>query len=114
MSNILKAFINIVNNYNVTVDELISGNNRANNMGEGLESYIKDAFSNTFTESDKKKRKEKFRKTFSYEGSKIRIPDLILQAGDAIEIKKTESLRDLQLNSSHPKDILYLKYNIAD
>jgi hypothetical protein len=97
MSNILKAFINIVNNYQVNVSNITSGNNRANNMGEGLESYVKDAFSGTFSELDKKKKKEKFRDNFSYEGSKTRIPDLILKNGDAIEIKKTEVLGDLQL-----------------
>ncbi len=114
MSNILKAFINIVNNYQVNVSNITSGNNRANNMGEGLESYVKDAFSGTFSEQDKKKKKEKFRDNFSYEGSKTRIPDLILKNGDAIEIKKTEVLGDLQLNSSHPKAILKSSYNISD
>jgi hypothetical protein len=114
MSNILKALVNIVNNYQVNVSNVTSGNNRANNMGEGLESYIKDAFSGTFSEADKKKKKEIFRDNFSYEGSKTRIPDLILKNGDAIEIKKTEVLGDLQLNSSHPKAILKSSYNISD
>jgi len=36
MSNIIKAFINIVNNYETNVQTLTQGNNRANNMGEGL------------------------------------------------------------------------------
>ncbi|RXJ89005.1 restriction endonuclease [Arcobacter sp. CECT 8983] len=113
MSNILKALVNIVNNYQVNVSNVINGNNRANNMGEGLETYIKDAFSGTFLEVDKKKKKEKFRDNFSYEGSKTRIPDLILKNGDAIEIKKTEVLGDLQLNSSHPKAILKSNYNLS-
>jgi len=114
MANILQAFINIVNNYQVNITNVTSGNNRANNMGEGLETYIKEAFSNTFFESDKKIKKQKFRNCFSYEGSKTRIPDLILKDSDAIEIKKTEVLGDLQLNSSHPKAILYSKQNISD
>lgn len=113
MSNILKAFINIANNYQTAIQEITDGNNRANNMGEGLEAYIKDAFLNTFLEQDKKKKKEKFRNNFSYEGSKTRIPDLILKNGDAIEIKKTEVLGDLQLNSSHPKAVLKSTYNIS-
>ncbi len=114
MANILQAFMNIVKNYQVNVNNVTNGNNRANNMGEGLETYIKEAFSNTFLESDKKIKKQKFRDTFSYEGSKTRIPDLILKDGDAIEIKKTEVLGDLQLNSSHPKAILYSSQNISD
>ena len=83
-------------------------------MGEGLETYIEEAFSNTFLEPDKKIKKQKFRNCFSYEGSKTRIPDLILKDSDAIEIKKTEVLGDLQLNSSHPKAILYSNQNISD
>lgn len=34
MSNIIKAFINIVNNYQDNISTLTNGNNRANNMGE--------------------------------------------------------------------------------
>ena len=37
MSNILTAFINIKNHYQTTIKNITSGNNRANNMGEGLE-----------------------------------------------------------------------------
>jgi len=114
MSNILKAFINIVNNYRINISSVTQGNNRANNMGEGLEAYIKDAFSGTFQETNIKIKKQKFRETFSYEGSKTRIPDLILKNSDAIEIKKTEVLGDLQLNSSHPKAILYANQNISN
>jgi len=40
MSNILKAFINIVNNHQSHIENMTHGNNRANNMDEGLESYI--------------------------------------------------------------------------
>jgi len=114
MSNLLKAFINIVDNYKRTIKEITDGNNRANNMGEGLESYISDAFANNFNKSDLKKKKDNFRKTFSYKGTKNRIPDLILQDSDAIEIKKTEVLGDLQLNSSHPKAKLYVTQNITE
>jgi len=114
MTNILQAFINIVNNYQINISSVSRGNNRANNMGEGLESYIKDAFAGTFQETNIKTKKQKFRETFSYEGSKTRIPDLILKNSDAIEIKKTEVLGDLQLNSSHPKAILYSNQNISD
>ena len=114
MSNILKAFINIVDNYTLNVSNITSGSNRATNMGDGLESYIADAFSNNFKETDVKIEKENFRNTFSYKGTKSRIPDLILKNSDAIEIKKTEKLGDLQLNSSHPKAKLYATQNITN
>ncbi len=47
MANILQAFINIVNNYQVNISNVTDGNNRSNNMGEGLEAYIRDIFANT-------------------------------------------------------------------
>ena len=58
MSNILKAFIHIFNNYKVNIKDITSGNNRANNMGEGLESYVKNIFANTIDEIDEQKRLE--------------------------------------------------------
>ncbi|MCK5855550.1 MAG: NgoPII family restriction endonuclease, partial [Sulfurovaceae bacterium] len=65
MSNIIKAFINIVNNHQVNIENLTQGNNRANNMGEGLESYIKDAFANTITETNEQKRLERLEQIYS-------------------------------------------------
>jgi hypothetical protein len=46
VSNILKAFINTVKSYRARVSTLTHGNNRANNMGDGLEEYIKNVFAN--------------------------------------------------------------------
>ena len=39
---------------------------------------------------------------------------MVLKNSDAIEVKKTEVLGDLQLNSSHPKAILKSSYNISN
>ena len=78
MSNIIQAFINIVNNHQV------------NNMGEGLESYIKDVFANTTNETNEQKKLEIFEEIYSYQGNKNNPPDLILKNSDAIEIKKTK------------------------
>jgi len=113
MSNLLKAFVNIVNNYQISIAENTNGNNRATNMGEGLETYISNAFSNNFNEDNLETKKMNFRNTFSYKGTKNRIPDLVLKNSDVIEIKKTEVLGTLQLNSSHPKDKLYSTQNIT-
>ena len=108
MSNIIKAFINIVNNYETNVQTLTQGNNRANNMGEGLENYIKDVFANTLNEEDSTTKLETLSKTFSYQGNKNNPPDLILKNSDAIEIKKIESKNSaIALNSSYPKAKLY-------
>lgn len=106
--NILEAFYNISNIEDLTINEITFGNNRANNMGEGLESFIKDSFTNTFFENDKNIRNQKYNEIFSYQGSKNNPPDLMLKNGDALEIKKVESLTtDLQLNSSYPKAKLF-------
>jgi len=108
MSNIIKAFINIVNNYETNVQTLTQGNNRANNMGKGLENYIKDVFANTLNEEDSATKLEMLSETFSYQGNKNNPPDLILKNSDAIEIKKIESKNSaIALNSSYPKAKLY-------
>jgi len=104
MSNILEAIYNIAQLEDLSVKSITFGSNRANNMGEGLESFIKDAFAGTFNEADKNIRNLAYNKVFSFQGSKRNPPDLMLKGGAAIEVKKIESLTtELQLNSSHPK-----------
>lgn len=108
MSNILKAFINIVSNYQVNITNITQGNNRANNMGEGLEAYIKDIFASTINETNEQKKLEKLSIIYSYKGNKNNPPDLMLKNSDAIEIKKLESKSStIALNSSYPKAKLY-------
>ncbi len=108
MSNIIKAFINIVNNHHVNITNVTQGNNRANNMGEGFETYIKDVFANTTDETDEQLKLERLSKIYSYQGNKNNPPDLMLRDSDAIEIKKLESKNSaIALNSSYPKSKLY-------
>lgn len=107
MSNILEAIYNIANLKQQIVEDITFGSNRATSMGDGLETFIKNAFANSFGEMDKQNRILKYQSVFSYQGSSRTPPDIMLRNGDAIEVKKTESLTtDLQLNSSHPKNIL--------
>jgi len=104
MSNIIKAFINISNNHQKDIETITQGNNRANNMGEGLENYIKNAF----LDSKELDNLEALAKVFSYQGNKNNPPDLMLKNSDAIEIKKIESKNSaIALNSSYPKAKLY-------
>ena len=108
MSNILKAFINIVNNSQINIENIMNGNNRANNMGEGLEVYIKNAFANTFSTNNEQNVLDIYNEIFSYQGNKNNPPDLILKNSDAIEIKKLETKSSaIALNSSYPKSKLY-------
>ena len=108
MTNILDAIINIATLPILNVEELTFGNNRATNVGEGLEVFVKDAFSDNLTTTDKAQKISKYSQVFSYEGSQTRPPDLMITGGDSIEVKKTETIySELQLNSSHPKSKLF-------
>ncbi len=107
MTNILDAIYNIAKRDELEIKDITFGSNRANNMGEGLEVFIKDAFCDMFDEGDKNIRNLEYKNVFSFQGSKRNPPDLMLRNGSAIEIKKVESLTtELQLNSSHPKQTL--------
>jgi hypothetical protein len=108
MSNIIQAFINIVQNHTVTISTVTNGNNRANNMGEGLETYIQNIFASTSHITDESERLTQLQEIYSYQGNKNNPPDLILKNSDAIEIKKLESKNSaIALNSSYPKAKLY-------
>ena len=108
MSNIIQAFFNIVKIQHRSVSTVTDGNNRANNMGEGLEAYIQNIFAGTFDIDDPHTKMQRFEEIFSYQGNKNNPPDLILKNSDAIEIKKLESKNSaIALNSSYPKAKLY-------
>ncbi len=108
MSNIIQAFMNIAKNYQEEISNVTDGNNRANNMGEGLEKYITNVFANTQNIQDENLRLETLSKIYSYQGNKNNPPDLMLKNSDAIEIKKLESKNSaIALNSSYPKVKLY-------
>ena len=80
---------------------------RINAVGEQLEFYLKDAFAGSFKDEQNKK-EEKYLGVFSYLGNQNNPPDMILNEGDAFEIKKIETVgSSLALNSSHPKDRLH-------
>ena len=115
VTNILKAIITIkkegeldLSKINVFSKDRASAVNRANNMGEALEFFTKDAFCNTFHESDGQKKKDIYSDNFSYLGNQNNPPDIIIKNSDAIEVKKIDGIRasDLALNSSYPKSKL--------
>lgn len=108
MTNILEAISNILSFPETKLKTIHSGRNRANNMGEALENYIKDAFANTFQSIDEKERMKVFNQEFSWLGSQNNPPDIMIKSGDAIEVKKTQSSgSSLALNSSYPKSNIY-------
>lgn len=108
MNNIISAIINLLENPKVELIRKGSSHNRANNMGEALEEYIKDLFANTVDIEDEQVRNAAISTTFSYLGNQNNPPDSMLYGGDAIEVKKIESKNSaLALNSSYPKAKLF-------
>ena len=104
MTNILEAIVNIANNPILEIRNHYSGRNRANNVGEALETFVKDAFANIIHATDEQERMARFNEVFSWLGNQNHPPDIMIRQGDAIEVKKTQSANsDLALNSSYPK-----------
>lgn len=110
MPNLLRAIINIKNNYKASVENVTTGSNKMNIMGDGLETYMKNAFAEVLGETDKSKIENAYSKTFSYRGNKRNPPDFILKGSDAIEVKKQASPKSkLNLNSSSLKQKLTIE-----
>lgn len=108
MTNLLIALSNLAKNPITDIVGHYRSPNRANSMGDALEFYIKDLFCGSTEENSISKKNEIYNKYFSYIGNQNNPPDAIIKGGDAIEVKKIESLRSgIALNSSYPKDKLY-------
>ncbi|AYN01939.1 NgoPII family restriction endonuclease [Chryseobacterium sp. 3008163] len=104
MTNILEAIVNIAQNPIYTIRSLYSGRNRVNNIGEALETFVKDAFVNSIQTEDELEKMRRYSEEFSWLGNQNHPPDIMIKGGDAIEVKKTQSANsDLALNSSYPK-----------
>lgn len=108
VTNILTAIRAIVAH---PISDLVSyykGSNRINQIGDALELFIKDIFADTVTECDQQRKLLRYSEVFSYSGNANNPPDLMLKNGDAVEVKKIESLRaSIALNSSYPKSKLF-------
>ena len=107
-NNILSAIYNIAKFKNNNLKEYASEYLiRINAVGEQLEFFFKDAIANSLKESQKDK-ENNYSQVFSWLGSQNNPPDIIINKGDAFEIKKIENPgSSLALNSSPPKDVLH-------
>lgn len=113
MTNILEAIVNIANNPVVAIRNHYTGRNRANNVGEALEMFVKDAFANTIQEQEEQIKNTRYNQVFSWLGNQNHPPDIMIKQGDAIEVKKTQSANsDLALNSSYPKSNIQSNSNM--
>lgn len=73
-----------------------------------MEVLIKDAFSGTINETDKRVKLEKYNAVFSWLGNSVNPPDMMLANSDGIEVKKLQRPTSyIQLNSSYPKNKLH-------
>jgi len=107
MTNILTALYNLKCTNVTTITNQSSSSIKINSVGESLEHYIRDLFSNTLHEEDYNQRVEAYEKTFSYLGNQNNPPDIMIKYGDALEIKKIQSINSsIALNSSYPKNKL--------
>ncbi len=91
MASFLTAIQTIVQHYNHLLDNGSGHANRMNAMGVGLESFIKDAFADSFTLEGIQKR-AKHQTVFSYTGNQNNPPDMMLKGGDAIELFELDSI----------------------
>jgi hypothetical protein len=107
MANLLQAIKTVVDN---PISDLLSyykGKNRINGIGDALEVFVKDIFADSLHETDESIKILKYSQVFSYLGNQNNPRDLILNQGDAVEVKKIESLNSgIHLNSSYPKSKL--------
>tara|TARA_A100000164_G_C21897719_1_gene768856 strand:- start:187 stop:1020 length:834 start_codon:yes stop_codon:yes gene_type:complete len=106
MFNTLDGYIRLVKTNIVQVNTHEESSIRINRVGDSLERYVKDGFCNILDKDlDDNKRQESYNEIFSYTGTQNQPPDLMIKAGDAIEVKKFKSLnpREIQLNSSPPR-----------
>ena len=109
--SVLGAFMNIVNQPNSSINPAKISNNRINNVGDAFEGYVKDAIAGLLGREsiENSVRDRVYSEVFSWLGNGSNPPDCIIKNGDAIEIKKVESLSaDIALNSSHPRNKLYI------
>lgn len=108
MSNILQAIYNISQLSSFFIVEKYKNSIRIQQAGDSLEYFIKDAFCGSFTAKNLQEKENYYSKNFSYTGNANNPPDIILKNGDAIEVKKIESMHStIALNSSYPKNKLY-------
>ena len=102
-TSIVDAIVNLVKNPVTSLVREYHSRNRANNAGDALEEYVKDLFAGTF-DMREDERLERLESVFSYLGNNSNPPDAMLRGGDAIEVKKIETVdASLALNSSYPK-----------
>ena len=113
MGNVLQAIHTLIRSGTQDMSSPAgTARNRINAVGDSLENYIKDAFSDSL-DATNEERLLNYSNTFSWTGNSNNPPDFMIKGGDAVEVKKvslnsiTQSVSSIQLNSSYPKQRLF-------
>lgn len=64
-TNILEAIANIIQHPIYDIKAHYSGRNRMNNVGEALETFVKDAFANAFLVENEQEKMKAYNQVFS-------------------------------------------------
>ena len=99
--NVIESILNISQLEILDVKRNIKSKNRINNIGDSLENFVENSFTNFNTDLELKS------KTFSWLGNAKNPPDLILRNSDAIEVKKMNTYSTIALNSSFPRNRIF-------
>lgn len=102
MSNILDLVLKYTQVHNPELDDIYSSTTRINRTGDQLEFFVKDLICGTLNINDKNQKIDEHNKVFSWLGSRNHPPDIMIDSGEAIEVKKSRSSTSVQLNSSTP------------
>lgn len=117
--NVLDAVYSLIHNRAVSVNPSDLDDPGALPGGVTFEKYVKDLIAGVDSSVDGKAKSEAaYKTTFAFQGGARTRPDVLLfggDTGDAIELKKTQSLSapTLHLNSSAPKDCLLISDVLA-
>lgn len=109
--NTLTAYYNILAHNSSKLPPIISRKGgSSNSQGDYFEFFIKDIYCKESLQYPYKEEKEnKYLEYFSWTGDASHFPDMIIRGGEGIETKKMNSdSKSIALNSSYPKDYLYM------
>lgn len=108
MSNsILDAICVYADLESAQLDDHYSSKISINKVGDQLEFFIKDLVADSFHKATKDEKQKEHDKHFCWTGKQNSPPDMMVRGGDAIEVKKSESIGSTRdLNSSPPRQTL--------
>lgn len=102
-TNILSLATGFENLTTREVEQIYDSSNSVNKVGDPCEYFIKDLLCGTISSEN---RKDAYRDLLSWEGSPSNPPDIIINNGGVVEVKKQNGEGRIALNSSPPRRTL--------